>query len=207
MMSTVLRLFAFLMLLPVAAAAQNFPALYDVYGVASDDSLNVRETPAPGAPILGTLAHDEVDVEVVARHGNWGRVRVGEVSGWASLRFLQAQSSSGYPLSRILQCSGTEPFWGLEIIQGSYAQFLSPDDVGPRLNVAGLVSAAGRPDRWRMITTATNTAPGHKLTAVLRRQSCGDGMSDIEYGLDVDVIVVTPGATTHYAGCCSLTSN
>ncbi|MEO1155590.1 MAG: SH3 domain-containing protein, partial [Pseudomonadota bacterium] len=50
---------------PVWGAAQGYPALFDVTGVASDDVLNIRSAPSATAEIIGTLAHNETGVEVV----------------------------------------------------------------------------------------------------------------------------------------------
>ena len=83
-------LLLFLLAGPAAATQDQWPALFDVSGVAPDDVLNIRAAPSASAEIIGTLAPDAAGVEVVrpdSRHG-WGLVNTGEGSGWASLAFL-----------------------------------------------------------------------------------------------------------------------
>lgn len=75
-------LFALLFSLIASAAAATFdawPALYDVSGVASDDVLNIRAEPSADAPIIGTLAHDATNVEIIRDGENgWGLVNTDE---------------------------------------------------------------------------------------------------------------------------------
>ena len=66
---------------PLAALAEVYPALHDVTGVASDDVLNIRESPDAGSAIVGSLAPDATGVEVVAVTGGWAVVNTSEASG------------------------------------------------------------------------------------------------------------------------------
>ena len=78
-----------LMAAPVAATAQDYlPNLYDVTVVETWDTLNVREAPDGKAKVIGTLPSNATGVELLDRDasGKWGRVNVGERSGWVALR-------------------------------------------------------------------------------------------------------------------------
>ena len=187
-----------LMLLPTWLAAQSYPALHDVTGVASDDVLNLRAAPSAEASIIGELAHDRRDVEIISTDdsGRWGQVNVGEGTGWAALRYLEPQPQGDYVLTRNLTCFGTEPFWNLSIVQGATASLSTPDGDGPAMSVGLLQRAAGRLDRFSL--------HGDGLVAAIRRQACDDGMTDRAYGLDVDLIHGTPDGPQHLTGCCSL---
>ena len=191
---------AFLLAFSAAAAAQDLPALYSVTGVAADDVLNIRAAPSASAAMRGSYAPGEAGIEVTARDetGRWGRVNLGESAGWVSMRYLQiTEPGPDVQLARRLHCSGTEPFWSLEIEQGRRAVFRTPDGAQQLHPGTGrLVPARGRPDRFAI-------GLGGGAAAVIRRAECKDGMSDQAYGLGIDLLMTDAGLTL-YSGCCSL---
>lgn len=205
-MMCLLRIVIAYALMVVSVSAQSLPALYDVTGVASNDVLNVRDAPSGQGTILGALAYNQTNVEVVERsaNGNWGRVNINEGSGWVSLNYMQAQGGTSYALTRVLSCSGTEPFWSLSVTQGQTAQLRTPDGAPVTYNVGLLNGVWGRPDRWVLSGTAGGNM---SLTAVARRQSCSDGMSDRHFGIDFDVVLRGANSIDAYSGCCSLVAN
>lgn len=80
--------------LPGRVAAETFR----VVNVPPGDELNVRVGPSVGFPVLGTLARDATGVESLGPcAGGWCPVRSGHVMGWASERFLEAESASSEP--------------------------------------------------------------------------------------------------------------
>ncbi|UWQ83360.1 COG3650 family protein [Leisingera caerulea] len=178
-------------------AAQEFPALYSVAGVAADDVLNIRSAPSASAEIIGTLAPDQAGVEVVAADGSgkWGLVNSGERSGWAALRYLtRAAAEDGLALPRRFSCFGTEPFWILNITQEDAAVYASH-------------GGHTRLDAGRVLTS--RNLGGHYLlpleggtAAVIRRSACSDGMSGRSFGLSVDLLQLDAPALQ--SGCCSL---
>ncbi|MEP2531593.1 SH3 domain-containing protein [Shimia sp.] len=181
--------------------ADSFPALFDVTGVASDDVLNVRSDASGASDIIGTLSHQQADVEIIAINdtGTWGQVNAGERSGWVSMRFLKRQiDNPDYLLARGFACFGTEPFWSLDVTQGQQAQFsemAEPDTQHP----AGLMFRShNHPGRYAIRFAESS--------AVLSQEACNDGMSDRDYGLAVDVLYHNEGETALLSGCCSLTS-
>lgn len=187
---------------PAAATQDAWPALFDVTGVAANDVLNVRARPDASAPIVGTLAPDARNVEVIRadEHYRWGLVNIGEGTGWASLAYLArhpGQWDGHIPAS--LSCSGTEPFWSLDLSPSSIR--LDGVDLPARDFGAGLrESASNRRDRWSFRAWDEGTS----LTGVVISTDCSDGMSDRSYGLSLDLILSTETGFDHYAGCCSL---
>lgn len=186
-------------LAPHATSAQDLPALFNVVDVASDDVLNVRSAPNGGAGIVGTLAYNAKGIEIVDRDGNWGLVNLGEGTGWTSLRYLDPVVDGFLPEHPRFSCSGTEPFWNLDVVQGQKATLSMPDWT-ERLFGAGMVRAAsGRPYPFAM----SGAAGTETLTVVMWPRMCSDGMSDRSYGLETTV-VLTGNAPLILSGCCSL---
>lgn len=199
MMRRAVLLLVLFFLPPLAAMAEDYPALFDVSGVAADDVLNIRAQPSASSEIIGTLAPDARNVEVIRASGGWGMVNAGERSGWVSMRFLEAQPGGDYALSRMMTCFGTEPFWNLDITQGELAHFSLPGGGTSHYTVGLLQRSSNRTDRFALF--------GGSLVAAIARASCSDGMSDRAYGLSVDLFPDTEGGKGFYSGCCSLTGN
>lgn len=190
---------------PVVATPEYIlPTLFDVTDVASNDVLNIRAAPGATAPIIGTLAHDARDIEVVGYDatGRWARVNAGEQSGWVALRYLAYQVDiwTTGTLPPTLQCFGNEPFWS----------------VGPR--AGGVVlSRAGMPDAVMQIEDILDTGlfrdprryvmaqgAGLQMAAVMLPVAFSDGMSDRAYGLDVTMILRGRESVEMLTGCCSI---
>jgi uncharacterized membrane protein len=199
-----IRLAAFLILLPLCAAAQSLPALHDVTGVAADDVLNIRAGPSASEPVVGTLAPDAEGVEVVAldARGAWGRVNTGERSGWASMAYLErqpGQDDDALPVP--MGCFGTEPFWSLQVADsGLVFEGVSIDRVETSLATRTRVS--GLRGRYGFAGWGAGETSG--MHGIVRREACSDGMSDRLYGLSLDLLVSAGGTLSQYAGCCSL---
>jgi uncharacterized membrane protein len=185
----------------LALSAEGYPALHDVTDVAANDVLNVRQSPEAGALLVGTLAHDARGVEVIREDDGWGLVNLGEVSGWASLRFLARRVDGDLPNTSHSRCFGTEPFWGLNITQGATARLTSPEDMeGAAYNV-GLYQRLQSP--LEKFVMQGQGASG-EITLIVTPAYCDDGMSDREFGLDATVIL-SGDMPRVYSGCCSLT--
>lgn len=195
----------FLSLVMSTAAADSIdpplPALFGVTGVALDDTLNVRKAPDASAMILGTLAPDASNIEVVelSRAGEWGLINLGETAGWVSMRYLRALpiATTVLGLPAGLRCFGTEPFWDITFF----------DDMNLTLNTpeaeTGHAITANAPSSSHVNLAETGFRFGWRLnrdvvTARILPGQCSDGMSDRRYGLHyVDDL----GLRT---GCCSL---
>lgn len=199
--------------LPAQATQDGWPALYDVAGVAADDVLNIRAEPDPGAPIVGALAPDATDVEVVRATDDltWGLVNSGEGSGWVALRFMARQGGQwDGRMPQIRQCFGTEPFWSLTQ-DGARIRLTAPDTPPAEGLVAGRYGSQSRRDRF-LFRGALFSPDAGPLDVVLslRMTACNDGMSDRAFGIEADLLVSDSDAqdglrrTMLVSGCCSI---
>ena len=121
---------AFFLSQPVCALAEALPALYDVFGIESDDMLNVRSGPSTDFDIIGKLEPDVTGIELIDTDepGDWGLINFEDRSGWVSLQYMRrasGQQVDGLPSNLI--CTGTEPFWSFSLDQGNSAEFERTD--------------------------------------------------------------------------------
>ena len=196
--------FAFSAIASVANAQDidlDLPSLYFVVDVANNDVLNIRAEPNAGADIIGSLKHDAIGVEIVARseNGRWGLVNTDEQSGWTSLRFLEEQPFQSFP-AESYSCFGTEPFWYADIVGDEMEWSAIGDD--PTTLSQTWSGGPMRQDRFAL--RAANASLS--ATMIVRKNLCSDGMSDRLYGLEVDLVVgpMSSPETAFYSGCCSL---
>ncbi|MBM1815507.1 COG3650 family protein [Pseudosulfitobacter pseudonitzschiae] len=189
---------ALLCWVPQAGWAFDFPALYHVIDVADDDVLNVRAQPDAQSAIIGTLLHDEADVEVMALSddGKWGLINVGENAGWVAIRFLQHSGAPDRPLRA--RCGGTEPFWSLSL--DATHVFRDPEN-------------GSQPYRHTVELSSPNTTnslailgrgPSGQMIATVDARACSDGMSDRNYGLSIGLVLTDEHGARYLTGCCSL---
>lgn len=196
-----IRIVLLLICWPMLVAAQTFPALYDVIGVADNDVLNIRATPSGSAQIVAALAPDALNIEVTATNdaATWARINSGENIGWVSLSYLSRQPEHPErPLARQLACFGTEPFWSAEITPHQKVRFSSPTTDYETPGAGAIIPANGRLDVFGM-------SYGNSV-AIFRRAQCSDGMSDQLYGLQVDLFKQHNSSQSVYSGCCSIRS-
>ena len=221
-----LRALAMLILTAGAAAADvagSLPALHDVTGIAAGGSLPLRAGPEPAAEAVGALAPGARDVEVVALEPGpmgtrWARVALPEGGGWAEARHLaRREGPDGLAWLPPVLCSGTEPFWSLDLGAGEVAGLaMAGEDPAPVFVTRRTVSANdprshGLTARWDGPEgdPATFGITGAPVTGILRRAACSDGMSDRPYGIAVDLLLGTLGPDgradlAHLSGCCRL---
>jgi uncharacterized membrane protein len=198
MMRALVTGLALLFWLAQACWAFDLPALYRVIDVAEDDVLNVRTEPTVQSAITGELLHNESGVEVVALsdNGRWGRVNVGETSGWAAMRFLQPINTPTRPLRA--ECFGTEPFWSLSL--GATHIFREPQNSSlPYRATAELTS----PSNTNSIAILGHN-PQSRMVATVDATQCSDGMSDRAYGLSIGLVLTGGDDPRYLTGCCSL---
>lgn len=199
-MPRLLILFAALFL-ATTAAAQDFPALYRVAGVAADDVLNIRAEANARAEIVGAFGPFQTGIEVIglSEDRRWGLVRTGEAVGWSSMRFLQPQGGGQwYEGALPLTCGGTEPFWTLVLyLPDNRAEFFAPDDSFELRTDAPFLPATYYPR-----TLALPFQGAREGFAAVRNGICSDGMSDRLYGLEIQVY--WRGDVSGLSGCCML---
>lgn len=192
---------AVLLFLSTPLAAQDFPARYDVTGVAADDTLNIRALPDASSEIIGELMPGDKMVEVLrlSADGRWGRIAHFDGNGWVSMRYMSesAVPASAHEIPRPLLCVGTEPFWLMEFGEAAVG-FDMPDASFGALDIVS--EAAAQRDylgRYR-------SAGGAELTIMIDRAICTDGMSDREYGFRANLFIESAAGNLMEPGCCTL---
>lgn len=185
------------------AGRVDYPALYDVTGVAPDDVLNVREGRSASNPIINSLAPNQRNIEIVdvSDDERWGLVSFPDGSGWVSMRYLVRQPGRDPRyLPKPIGCGGTEPFWGLRI-DNQKAQF---DMMGGTSRVFTPIWE-DIPSGMQAVSYAVKMQDnGEDITAIINRNQCSDGMSERVYGFEIDVILSGQSGNRYYTGCCSL---
>ncbi|QBF34084.1 SH3 domain-containing protein [Thalassococcus sp. S3] len=194
---------------PAWATQDQWPALFDVSGVADDDVLNIRSAPDASSDIIGSLGPSDRDIEVISPNDaeTWGLVNTGEGTGWVSLRFLTRQPGQWLgALPQPLFCSGTEPFWSFSYDKEKAAQFSTPDLPEQSGLITGHWPAQNRRDRHALVGQVSSVGQigPAEIAAMLRLGQCSDGMSDRSYGIHIDLLIGDLSDARLLSGCCSL---
>lgn len=186
--------------LPVSA--QEFPSLYSVTGVASDDALNIRRTPTARSDVIGTFAPDQTSIEVTGTDatGRWALVNSGEMAGWTALRFLAREPGAWHDMVSPLSCFGTEPFWSARLTPRAPSVFEAAGKPG----IGMVPEFEERPFTAIKSVVMRHTIAGGDATTIIRGEACNDGMSDREFGLSVILVMTRDDAMQVWSGCCSL---
>lgn len=192
---------------PGHATQDQWPALFDVAGVASDDVLNIRAAPSASAEIIGTLDHNATGVEVIRPNPReaWGLVNTGGGVGWVSLAYLRRTPGQWLGAEPALQsCGGTEPFWTLRFD----AEGLSYETPEARATGARLDRWSGENRRdvhaFSLRLDTETGATAQDGVAIVTLGQCFDGMSDREYGLRIDMVLGTASEQRLLSGCYTL---
>jgi uncharacterized membrane protein len=188
------------------ALAQTQPSepepglLYRVKDLASGEVLPLFQQPDGDSELVGELRWDARDVVLsgasteVDGHVWYQAVHDGAYA-WIDAAHLAPQDddrTENYPL----QCLGTEPFWSVRINGG--AIFETPDVAPTSWTASEWLPARGLIGRY-MIRLSSGYGTGY---LAMLRQTCSDGMSDINYPFEA--IMITPGQAVR-AGCCRRT--
>ncbi len=188
-MALVLSFWAF------GAEAQT-TGLYEVRGVAANDTLNVRGGAGAGFADLGDIAYDgRVRVIGFSANGKWAKIPWADGAAWVSARFLHLIQTDVAVLPAVLNCGGAEPFWSAKI---------TPDAVlfermgGASIN-APLDWAAAAEGRPADFVVGFSAPP---MAGTLRKQVCSDGMSDREYPWSVVLMDLSGQGAKVVEGCC-----
>ncbi|MGJ8585442.1 MAG: hypothetical protein ACSHXD_15210 [Marinosulfonomonas sp.] len=183
---------------------------YSVVGVAEGDTLNMRagipetadfreagiigEIPPNASGILTTGVSFETEDGAL-----WSEIRYGNVVGWVNAAYLTRDHSKDWNPDR-LSCFGTEPFWNVEFI-GEQATFSGLEREDTVFELLAAVRARNRRDIWQLQWLSPATAE-FLTTVVMERDSCTDGMSDLNFGLEVLVQGLSDDERP-LSGCCS----
>ena len=194
---------ALVMLAGPALATPEYilPTLFDVTGVKADDVLNIRAEPHADAEIIGTLAPDATNIEVVEENfpgrSSWSRVNTGERSGWVSSNYLTPHFDvwKQDELPAFLRCFGTEPFWNVTAESGNL--ILNTPDAGDDTRPIQSVLVSGYYLEPRRAVLASD------MTLTATPEICSDGMSDRVYGMDA-MLILHGEEPRLLSGCCSI---
>lgn len=184
---------------------------YQVTGVASGDTLNVRAQPGTEADVIGVLGPNAGNVIVTGSGWKIGTSTWWELVfpgterglGWVNGRFLTRQTDSPEETNYALNCGGTEPFWSLAVSNGQ-AQFkLWMEEQEQSLEASPWLQARGLRG-WFVVRLAeaggTNTADGFIAVRSAHQSFCSDDMSDTDYPFFATLILPNDEV---FGGCCS----
>jgi uncharacterized membrane protein len=192
--------------LAVPAMAQEravpvLPAIFEVTGLQAGDHLNVRSGPSAKAKDIGDLkAGALVEVTSIDPIVGWAQIVYGEWTAWAYARFLtpiETPLMSGTDLPANMNCGGTEPFWDVQISNGTKAAFTM---MGAIPMVENIAYAGISSNHILKQSIQTNS-----WSAFLEKRQCSDGMSDRQMGITIELLAKGDDAGfRHLSGCCSL---
>ena len=176
------------------------------YTVAGTGPLVLLESPHAGSPAAGTLAPGARGLVLT---GRWAQGEAGDLwevlsagpnarPAWAAAARLAPGPADPEPF--VLQCAGTEPFWGLRLTAGR-ARMSRPGQADSLLRAGARRGASGDPRVFVQSLTGMGRGPGQAVV-IRRAAGCSDGMSDLAYPFEA--VVTTPSGEV-LAGCCRRT--
>lgn len=167
------------------------------YSVSGLGPLSLRVAPEASAGQAGDLRPGAGDLILTGRRAAGPEGDLWEVlapdgpPAWALASRLAPGARD--PASFPLQCSGTEPFWGLKLI-GGRALMSRPGIADRSLRAGARQAAAGDPRIF-----VQRLSGGGQVVILRRPQGCSDGMSDL--ASPYEAVVTTPSGEV-LGGCC-----
>ena len=173
----------------------DYPTKAAIAGVPEGDALNIRARPNAASEDLGDLANGET-LEIVGldASGKWAQINFEESEAWIASAYLDYRAPARMEASKLplpLQCFGTEPFWQTEITQTGFL-YTDPET---ELRFEPIDREA---HAYFDATTALIETKSY--TALIKYESCSDGMSNRAYGLSISLFL--EGGMI--GGCCSV---
>ena len=95
-----------------------------------------------------------------------------------------AASAGGMDISQPISARGTEPFWAVEIMDGTKIRLMRPDQ--PDLTA----EAPGAALSPQTATWVAKGPEGEQVTVTLKIGECSDGMSDLTYPMTAEVVLM-----------------
>lgn len=192
-----MRLFLALCAMVLSVGAARADIEYSVYGVRPGDVLNMRVQPRPTALVVQAIPHNAEGITLTGRdaQGGWIEVAYARKRGWVNGRFLGLGSAGRWQVPAFLDCSGTEPFWGVSLRPGTATADMMFVEKRYFFRLTRAQQAMNRADIW-LIRGATR--PG-EMSLIVRREECNDGMSDNRYPYSSVVLI---SGLNMVAGCC-----
>ncbi len=176
---------------------------YDVTNVTADDQLNIRAEPSATADKIGSLRFDAKaiittgEVRQVGR-ATWREIAVDDLTGWVNAAYLAPAGRKASLFREPLTCSGTEPFWALQLT-GARGDFDSLAAGKSIIEFQTSRSAHGVPIVWSFRGT-TEPAQSPVFALLEETNQCSDGMSDLAYKYSIRIDIKDG---PFYAGCCN----
>ena len=134
----------------------------------------------------------------VSEDAKWGMIGMSEGNGWVAMRYLQVTpNDTSYTISRPLNCSGTEPFWALNMTpRGTEFTELGAS----RIDLKDISEAVAQPGSLAKF----EEGPTKIYTLMLEPAQCSDGMSDREFGFTGRVFIEASDGNRYLPGCCTM---
>lgn len=182
------------------AAESNLPMTLSVSDVPDTDTLAIRSGPSADETRIGDIPANGHGI-VAGQPGdnmNWLHVTYGGRTGFVSTRFLSyGDGGNPYGLPVRLQCSGTEPFWTIQIGYRSAYLVFAGSQARTNFALGDPVTAMGQTN-VHMLPGAGSDAESFLL---IEAETCSDGMSEKEYPYSLKARV--DGGLL--SGCCERT--
>ncbi|MCC5975597.1 MAG: hypothetical protein JJT81_16310 [Rubellimicrobium sp.] len=181
-------------------AGFTLPTFFQADGIEAPNVLRIRAEPARDAAVLGAERAGARNIEVVEfdATGNWARVHVGGVTGWARTGQMSPQAAvwDAGKLPPTLRCFGRNPAWSFRI-DGDTVMLTTAQRAEAALRLSQVLDTQTPRDPRRAFVA---TQGSQSITAVMVPKLCTDPRDGNVYGLDVTVIVDNRMET----GCCSI---
>jgi len=172
------------------------------YAVAGPGPVTLSAGPEPGSGPAGSLPAGTSGLILSGRWaegpggGTWEVLAgPGDRPAWAPADRLAPGVADPAPAP--LQCSGTEPFWGLKTA-GVRARMSRPGMKDAVFTAGPRRGATGDPRIFVQRLSGPGRAPG-QLAVIRRPEGCSDGMSDLL--APYQAVVTTPSGEV-LSGCC-----
>jgi uncharacterized membrane protein len=195
--------------------------VYGVTGVQSGQFLNMRSAAGASNAITGRIPFNGQGIVTTGEEKNvsgtvWAKVYWNGVGGWVSKRYLLADGQTATvpapsatrpiavtppapakPSANKLVCSGTEPFWSVEITDTNLIVNMSD---GPQYSVPVTFRQTSANNKTiAVIGGAAGT--NNTQTFMQKVNSCSDGMADTSYPYSVTAVLNNSKVVS---GCCKV---
>lgn len=176
----------------------------------NEDLLNLRSAPNGNARIVATIPANSTGVVGLGKQSQsgqstWVQVKWAGLQGWVNRKYLVVDTNKGNAPSTkpatnkdaLLRCSGTEPFWSIQINQHSMKI-----DLLDGTKYSAPVSFRQRSSNNTSIAVVAGTRNNATTTAFMQKvEACSDGMSDKNYPYSITAVLRNQKVVS---GCCAL---
>lgn len=193
---------------PVMAADMQ---IYTVTNVSAGGALNMRSAPGTNNSIVVKIPADGEGIVATGEEKKvgattWAKVYWNGKGGWVSKSYLRPDKATGGspapkpPASNagvVMKCSGTEPFWGIDITESKLNVNMSD---GPQYNVPVTFRQTSANNRTIAVIAGAN-GPNSTQVFLQKVASCSDGMSDNSYPYAATAVLNNKQVIS---GCCKV---